>query len=96
MAPGKVDKIQAQLEKLTKRLKVEKARQRDRRRRDDTRRKILLGALVLQLMEKDKKFERRLRQNAEGFFDKPADRKLLGLLELPAGEKAPADDTVVG
>ncbi len=84
MAPGKVDKIQAQVEKLTKRLKVEKARARDRKRKDDTRRKILLGALVLHLMERDSQFEAQVRERADGFFEKPADRKLL---ELPAKSK---------
>lgn len=45
----------------------------------DTRRKILAGALVLELMERDEATRQRFMQRLDTYLTRPDDRKLFGL-----------------
>lgn len=65
-------------------------------RANDTRRKVLLGALVLQRLEKssDPEFSKRLadwlRRELPGFLTRDADKELLADLMGPPGKSTPA------
>ena len=79
----------AELEAQTKTLKARMSKQE---RTHDTRRKVLLGALVLHRLEasKDEEFSRRLgdwlRRELPGFLTRDADKELFAdLLKPPAG-----------
>lgn len=45
----------------------------------DTRRKILAGALVLELMERDEATRQRFMQRLDAYLTRPDDRALFGL-----------------
>ena len=79
--------IKAQIQAL-------KARDTAQERKDDTRRKVLLGALVLHRLEngKDEEFSRRLgewlKRELPDFLTRPGDKELFADLigNAPAGE----------
>jgi hypothetical protein len=48
-------------------------------RANDTRRKILAGALVLELMERDEATRQRFMQRLDAYLTRPDDRALFGL-----------------
>lgn len=52
------------------------------RRANDTRRKILAGALVLEMMERDEATRQRFLERLEKFLKRPEDRELFDLPEL--------------
>ena len=83
--------IEEQIERAEKRVKQLKTRKRQiearklhllnkGRRSDDTRRKILAGALVLEMMEKDEATKQRFLERLDKFLKREDDRKLF---ELP-------------
>ncbi len=57
----------------------EKTRQQTLERKEDTRRKILAGALLLELMGKDAELQQQMLGKLSGFLTRPDDRKLFGL-----------------
>lgn len=71
-----------------------KARLSKQERSNDTRRKVLLGALILQRMEsnKDEEFASRLREwlkrELPGFLTRDADKALFESLLKPNSERA--------
>ena len=80
-------KIEAQLEKL-KQLKAqkqaiearEKTKQKEQERKDDTRRKILLGSYLIKKMQNEANKEKILAELNE-YLTENRDRLLFGLLE---------------
>lgn len=87
-------KLREQMAQLKARLlKVEaarKAKEAKRRRSDDTRRKVLAGALVLQLMDQDDDKRNTFRALLDQFLIRPDDRKLF---DLPEREATPQTET---
>lgn len=92
------DKIAAQLEKLAQ-LKALKAKQDAQARAEkakkdraaDTRRKVLLGAMVLENMQRDPETNTAMNVQLDGWLTRDDDRALFGLqpLKKPAGAAAP-------
>lgn len=82
------DKINKQIERL-KQLKEQKklAENRERKKRkeqerkDETRKKIVLGALYLQRMKKDEQFNEQILEWLDRILTENRDRKLFGLPE---------------
>jgi len=83
-------KIEAQLEKL-KQLKAqkqaiearEKTKQKEQDRKDDTRRKILLGSYLIKKMQNEANKEKILAELNE-YLTENRDRQLFGLPDLEA------------
>jgi hypothetical protein len=81
-------KIEAQLEKL-KQLKAqkqaiearEKTKQKEQQRKDDTRRKILLGSYLIKKMQNEANKEKILAELNE-YLTEDRDRLLFGLSEI--------------
>lgn len=73
------DQIQARISDI-------QSRDRSRQRRLDTRRKILLGALLQHWMEDDDKLSQRVDQALEAFLTRAIDRQAFGL-ESPSPPK---------
>ena len=79
-------KIEAQLEKL-KQLKAqkqaiearEKTKQKEQERRDDTRRKILLGSYLIKKMNANEANKDKILSELDDYLKEERDRKLFGL-----------------
>lgn len=85
--------IEEQIERAKQRIKQLEARKKQiearklhllikGRRSDDTRRKILAGALVLEMMERDEATKQRFLERLDKFLKRSDDRRLFGLPEL--------------
>ena len=89
--PGIEDRI-ADLEKRLKQAKAlkqqqvarEKAAERKRQRSEDTRRKILVGAVILAKVEHGEWPKERLRELMDKALTRTDDRTLFGLLPAPS------------
>ena len=91
----KKDQIQAQIKDLA-------SRERQQQRKDDTRRKIILGAFALEHLEKNKtsSFAQTILPLLDEYVTRPQDRELLnahfqnlGLSELPPLPPQPANES---
>lgn len=94
MGTNKLDRLHQQREVLAARIRREEARERERTRKIDTRRKILAGAIALEHAGHDAAFKADLDALLARFLRRDDDRALFGLAPLPA-EAVPtvADDT---
>ena len=85
-------KIEAQLEKL-KQLKAQKqaiearerSKQKEQERKDDTRRKILLGSLALKKMQDDSE-KAKIIADLNDYLTEDRDRLLFGLQPISKGD----------
>lgn len=82
-------KLEAKRLKLAEQIRRIDARETQRKRKDDTRRKIIAGSLALSHAEKDEEFRRVLYGLIIRYAQKPQDRALFGLepLEETSGER---------
>lgn len=98
MAAGIEDKIKALEEKL-KQAKAQKAKidarkkaaQAKEQRSQDTRRKVLAGALVLEMMERDEATRQRFMERLDKYLVRADDRALFDLQALP---KEPPEEEI--
>lgn len=92
----KIQKIQAQLKAAQEKKQAMEARKRARAlnatRKNDTRRKILSGAVVLQVAESDPSAKTRLWSHLDKSLVKDADRALFDLPPLGAITKIQVGD----
>lgn len=87
------EKIEALAAKL-KEAKAEKSRAEAKKkallnkqlRADDTRRKVLLGSLMIQMMEKDPAFKNHVYSQLPSFLTRDNDKKLFNISENTTGE----------
>lgn len=98
MTAGIEARIKAQEEKL-KQLKAQKQQIEARKRsatakvtrQQDTRRKVLAGAMVLEMMERDENTHQRFMQRLDSYLTRADDRSLFGLPEkVPTASAAGA------
>ena len=88
MTAGIEARIKAQEQKL-KQLKAQKQQIEARKRsaaakitrQQDTRRKVLAGAMILEMMERDENTRQRFMQRFDSYLTRPDDRALFGLPE---------------
>jgi hypothetical protein len=83
----KLKQERAKKQKIEARLR---AVEQKRKRAEDTRRKILAGALVLELMEQDQQTRQKFLARLDRYLTRGDDRALFGLAKLPAQPKPPA------
>ena len=84
MASAKLEKLNEQRKAINARILREQNKLKGTERRNDTRRKILAGAVVLELATQDNDYSKRLMQDLERFLTKYADRVLFNLPPLRA------------
>ncbi len=65
----KREQLNAQIQKI-------RAREASKKRKEDTRRKILLGALVMEMMQKGELDRKVILKRLEGFLTRDIDRRL--------------------
>jgi len=76
------DKLKQLMEKreaLNARIRKEQNRAKEGERKNDTRRKILVGAVVLEWANRDNEFSKTLMGELKRFLVRDADRALFGL-----------------
>jgi len=78
---SQIDKLKRQKEIIEARLQKAEASHKIRERKEETRRKILLGAYFLEKLKKDGTFES-IKQELDRFLTRNSDRKLFGLSAL--------------
>jgi len=79
MTDTKLSQLIAKREAVNARIKREQNKQRSNERRNDTRRKILAGAVVLEWAVRDSEFSAKLIAELSKFLVRDADRALFGL-----------------
>ncbi len=75
----KLSELLKKREQLNAQIQKERNKQSQQQRKEDTRRKILLGALVMEMMKKGELDEKKIIQRLDGFLTKDIDRKLFDL-----------------
>ena len=68
----KKEELNAQIQKI-------KAKEAAQKRKEDTRRKILLGALMMEMMDRGELDKDKIRYRLDGFLTREIDRKLFDL-----------------
>ncbi len=81
--------VKAQQEKLAARLNTLSSKAKQEERKLDTRRKIIVGGMVLAAMEKDESFAARVSALLGAYVERPNDRAVIAHL-LPPGAAVPA------
>ena len=91
----RLTRLEQKKAKIEAEIAREKSRQKTKERKDDTRRKILTGAIALAHAERDAEFHRLLYGLLDRFIEPDRDRALLGLaskaspaLPEPANDRA--------
>ena len=72
----KLDDLLKKREQLNAQIHQEKNQQSQQQRSEDTRRKILRGALMMELMKKGELSEQKILKRLDGFWTRDIDRKL--------------------
>ncbi len=72
----KLDELLKKREQLNAQIHQERNKQIEQQRKEDTRRKILLGALVMEMMKKGELDEKKIMKRLSGFLTSDIDRKL--------------------
>ncbi len=75
----RIAELEQKKAQLDARIQREKARIRQNERKEDTRRKIVAGAIVLEHAQKDARFREVLNNLLDNFATRPEDRKLFDL-----------------
>lgn len=75
----RLKKLRQQQEELLRKIRAEESRLKDQSRKDDTRRKIIVGAIALAHRERNPQFGKLLDEALDLFVEADKDRELLGL-----------------
>ena len=73
-----LEKLKAQRAKLEARIQAAESRAKASERKQDTRRKILLGAYYLEQIQRDGQMDE-IKKHLDGFLVRDSDRQLFGL-----------------
>ena len=79
MPSKRLEKLKEKEAKLKARIRSIEAKEATRQRKQDTRRKILLGALLAEWMEKDEALKTKVIANLDSFLKRKIDREMFGL-----------------
>ena len=73
-----LEKLKRQKEILDARIQQAESRFKVKERKEDTRRKILIGAFMMEKLKKEEKFDSMINE-LDGFLTRNSDRKLFGM-----------------
>lgn len=76
MMGKKLDDLLKKREQLNAQIQKERNKHSQQKRKEDTRRKILLGALMMEMMKKGELDEKKIMKRLDVFLTKDIDRKL--------------------
>lgn len=94
MSQSRLEKLKEKMAQLDAQIKGVEARERQQARKNDTRRKIIAGALALHHAEKNPEdsFSKKLFRLLNEYVTKPYERKLFGLPLTDEATQNPAND----
>lgn len=78
----KLQKLKAKQEQLNAKIKLIEQREKEKVRKEETRKKILLGGMVMEGMQNSSEYESMIMKNVEKYLKSERDRKLFGLEPL--------------
>ncbi|MBY3790670.1 hypothetical protein HPQ32_20280 [Photobacterium carnosum] len=78
----KLEKLTKQIEALQAKANAEKNREREKSRKEETRKKILIGAMVLDGMSKNQDYQSKMLKNLDKYLTAERDRKLFNLTPI--------------
>ena len=81
MKNSKMETLKAKKEQIEARIKNLEAKERLKQKKQDTRRKILIGAMITEQMGKTEETKSKVMASLDGFLTRPMDRELFGLPE---------------
>ena len=76
---SKIETLKKKKEQIEARIKNMEAKEKSKAKKLDTRRKILIGVMVMEQMEKDEIVKKKILMNLDGFLTRPMDRMLFDL-----------------
>ncbi len=79
----KLDELLKRREQLNAQIQKIRTKEANQKRKEDTRRKVLLGALMMEMMEKGEIDSQKIRKKLSSFVTRDIDRKLFDLPNLP-------------
>ena len=79
MVTTKLDQLTKKREQLNAQIQALKVKENKKKRKEDTRRKILIGGVVLKMLKEGEMPQERLNQILDKHLDKDADRVIFGL-----------------
>lgn len=74
-----IDKLRAKKAALEERLKTLEAKQKSQERKTQTRRKIILGAMIEERMQQDPAFQQEMLERLDGYLKRNIDRDIFNL-----------------
>ena len=83
----KLDELLKKREQLNTQITKERNKLSSQQRKEDTRRKILLGALIMEMMKKGELDEKKILKRLDSFLTRDIDRKLFDLTLINEGSK---------
>ena len=79
MTTSKLDQLTKRREELNAQIQILKAKENQKKRKEDTKRKILIGGVVMKMLKTGEMPQERLSQLLDKHLEKKADRKLFDL-----------------
>ena len=94
---SRIEDKRKRLQELQAQIDAMEAREAEKQRKNDTRRKIIAGALALEHMDNNPKseFGKKLAALLDEYVTKPGERALFGLKPIPKSESS-ASSTIKG
>ena len=83
----RIKELESKKKQLEARIQKLKAVESAKKRKENTRKKILLGAMVMKLIETGYWQKEEIYEQLDKFLDKELDRQLFGLSELQQDEE---------
>lgn len=82
---NELEKLLEKEKQLKAKIQAAKSRESEKQRKLDTRRKILIGAMIIEGMKNSAEYEAKIKQNLDKYLTKNKDRVLFGLPEIKEG-----------
>jgi len=79
MTTSKLDQLTKKREELNTQIQALKAKENQKKRKEDTKRKILIGSVVMKMLKTGEMPQERLNQLLDKHLEKKADRELFQL-----------------
>ena len=89
MKNSKLETLKAKKEQIEARIKNLESKENLKQKKQDTRRKILIGAMVMEQMKKNEEAKKKILASLEGFLTRPMDREMFDLPEKPKSQNPP-------
>lgn len=89
-AKNRMEKLEEQRARITAELQRIRAREEKKKRAEETRRKLLIGAMIMAQVERGERPEGGLRAELDAHLTRESDRELFGLEPRPKSEQREA------